>query len=196
MQIICPHCDHVFPIECGFSDVDGKRLAALLAEFEPVLGRATLSYLRLFKPPKTALRTARAVKIVQALWELVRAGTVCKDERSGLRRPASQALWADGVDQMLQGSAALSLPLENHNYLRAVVYGLADAADAKRERTHEADMRAGRNRPAGVSPAAPPEDRLQNELAWLRQQVGYGAIDEAEFEQRAAQARAKFGGTP
>jgi hypothetical protein len=195
MQITCPHCDLEFPISSGFADGEGKRLAALFVEFEPKLGRATLAYLRLFKPPKATLRTSRAVKLVQALWELVCAGSVCKDERSGLLRPASQALWADGIDQMLQASAALSLPLENHDHLRAVVYGLADAADAKRERAREVDARAVRQRPVGVSPAGPPEDRLQNELAWLRQQVGYGAMDEAEYERRAAEAREKFGGT-
>lgn len=189
MRVTCPCCDVDFPVEAGFVEADGKRLAALLAEFEPTLGRAVLAYLRLFKPPKTALRTARAVRLVQELDALVRAGTVCRDERTGVRRPATPAMWAAGIEQMLQNRATLALPLDGHNYLRAVVFGLADAADAQVERAREADTRAGRHRGAGISPATPPEDRLRNTLAWLHQQLDYGAISQDDYDRRVAEAR-------
>ena len=48
------------------------------------------------------------------------------DERNGVRRSASPAMWATGIEQMLAQRGSLTLPLENHNYLRAVVFGLAD----------------------------------------------------------------------
>lgn len=182
MQLTCPSCSAEFPLDAGFIDTDGKRLAALFAAMEPVLGRAVLSYLRLFKPPKNALRAARAVKIVQQLVGLVDVGTVCRDERGGVRRPATPAMWAAGIDQMLDGKHKLELPLANHNYLRAVVFGLADQADADVERKKEADVRVGRHRQAASENADP----VREKLAWLKTQREYGAITPEEYEAERA----------
>ena len=191
MRLTCPCCDTEFPIEAGFSEADGKRFAALVAELEPALGRAVLAYLRLFKPNKTALRLSRATRIVDELMMLVRAGTVCRDERAGMRRPADQTVWAAGIEQMLAAREGLSLPLDNHNYLRAVVYGLADKADAKAEHAREA---AARTRiAAGSSLAAPGESRLDAQLRWLRQQFERGQITESQHQESIADAKAKLG---
>lgn len=40
------------------------------------------------------------------------------------------------------------------------------------------------------SPVAPPEDRLQNKLRWLKQQLEYGAITQEQHDQQAIEARA------
>lgn len=191
MRVTCPNCGEGYPIDAGFADDDGKRLAALFADMEPVLGRAVLSYLRLFKPGKTALRTVRAVKIVEELLVLVRAGTVCRDERGGVRRPAPPAVWAAGIEQLLAAPGKLTLPLSNHHYLRAVVYGIADQVDAASERQREATARAGRR--AGPSDNVAPESPFQSQMAWLRQQREFGSLTEVEYDVLVAEARAKFG---
>lgn len=77
MRVTCPNCSESYPIDAGFADDDGKRLASLFASMEPVLGRAVISYLRLFKPPKSTLRSARAIRIVEELLDLVRTGSMC-----------------------------------------------------------------------------------------------------------------------
>jgi hypothetical protein len=187
MQLTCPVCAAEYPIEAGYTDADGKRLAALFAEFEPALGRAVIAYLRLFKPPKNALRTARAAAIVQQLLELVRPGTVCRDERGGVRRPAPPPIWLAAMEQMLADRGKLTLPLGNHHYLRAVAFGLADSADAARERQKEADLRVGKHRPA--EPAKP--DPLREKLAWLRQQLEYGQITQNDYDEQMRALRAK-----
>jgi len=192
MRVTCPNCGEGYPIDAGFADDDGKRLAALFADMEPVLGRAVLGYLRLFRPAKTALRTVRAIKIVEELLVLVRTGTVCRDERGGVRRPATPAVWAAGIEQLLASPGKLTLPLSNHHYLRAVVYGLADQADAVAERQREATLRVG-NRRAGPSDNVAAESLLQAELAWLRQQREFGVMSDAEYSARVAEARAKHG---
>lgn len=198
MHVNCPSCGEHFPIVAGFAEADGKRLAALLAEMEPVLGRAVLGYLRLFKPARQALRTARAVKLVAELDALVRAGSVCRDERGGVRRPATPAMWAEGIEQMLAKQAQLTLPLANHHYLRAIVYGIADGADAAAERQREADARAGRRRDgASASSDAGVGNRrkaLLEALSVIQGDLALGLIDEAEAEQRRTAARAKHGG--
>jgi len=186
MHVTCPSCHEPFPIAAGFLEVDGKRLAALLAEMEPVLGRAVLAYLRLFKPAKQGLRTARAAKLVAELDGLVREGTVCRDERGGVRRPATPAMWAQGIEQLLQQMDRLTLPLANHHYLRAVVYGIADQVDAAAERKAHDDKRAGRHLDSrgGDAGAAAERLALQEAIGRIRSDAQLGLIDAAEAQRR------------
>jgi len=198
MLATCPHCAFQAEIEAFFTDDDGKRLAAILADVPPECGRAVLAYLRLFKPPKTGLRAARAVKLAREVATLVTAGTVCKDERSGIRRPATPAMWAAGIEQMLAQRDRMSLPLESHGYLRAVVYGIADSADAVAERAAEERVRSGRHLAGDEKPAArsASEGKLSNQLAWIEQQLGYGTMtpEQAEVERNKAFQRYGNGG--
>jgi len=188
----CPECGAQAHVSAFFVEDDGKRLAGLCAEMEPLLGRAVLGYLGLFKPAKNALRLSRAVKLTQELLHLVDAGTVCRDERSGVRRAATSSLWAQGIETMLAQRSSLSLPLDNHNYLRAVVFGLADKADAAAERQREEDARAGRSRGIGVSGQTAPETKLQTQLTWIAQQVHLGVMTAAQAEQARAKAREEY----
>ena len=125
MRLQCPCCGEQFPFEAGYADAEGKQLAALFASLEPKLGRAVLGYLRLFSPSKRGLRTSRAIRLVEELLVLVNAGEVARDARTKETKPAAPRLWAAGIEQMLIQRERLQLPLENHNYLRAVVWGIA-----------------------------------------------------------------------
>lgn len=125
MQIQCPCCGEQFPFEAGFADADGKQLAALFAKLDPKLGRAVLGYLRLFSPAKRGLRMTKAIRLVEDLLHLVESGQVQRDARVGDSKPAPPRLWTAGIEQMLVQRERLQLPLENHNYLRAVVFGIA-----------------------------------------------------------------------
>ncbi|MEP7041874.1 MAG: hypothetical protein ABI843_02360 [Dokdonella sp.] len=188
MRVTCPNCCETYPIDAGFADDDGKRLAALFAEFEPVLGRAVISYLRLFKPAKSSLRTQRAIRVVQDLLDLVRIGTVCRDERGCLRRPAPSTVWASGIEQMLAAPGKLTLPLQNHHYLRSVVFGLADQVDAAAERSRETAARSGVR-----STPAPRETPLQSQLKWLDSQHELGLLTDEQLADEQRKARITFG---
>jgi len=193
MRATCPECGAQAHISAMFAEDDGKRLAMVAAGLPPELGRAVLAYLGLFKPAKTALRLARAVKLAQEVADLVAAGSVCKDERSGVRRPASPAQWVAGIEQMLAQRSGLSLPLESHGYLRAVVFGLADKADAAQERQREEDARVGKHlrSSSGTTPSPHKESPLQRQLAWIAQMEGLGQFspEQAESERQAARSR-------
>ena len=171
MQATCPHCAWSGEIEAFFADDDGKRLAAVVAEMPPECARAVLAYLRLFKPAKTGLRMARAVKLAGEVAALVAAGSVCKDERAGVRRPASPAMWAQGIEQMLAQRDRLTLPLDTHGYLRAVVFGIADSADAVVERQRHADAQVGKHlsMPSGKPAQQAKENPLANQITWIQQ---------------------------
>ena len=193
MKATCPNCGTQGHVAAFFVEDEGKRLAATLAGMVPELGRAVIGYLGLFKPAKTALRMARAAKLAIEIDALANAGSVCRDDRAGVRRPCTPATWAAGIEQMLAQRAALSLPLDGHNYLRAVVYGLADKADAAAERQVHEQLRVG-NRPAAPSgKAAPAESRLANQLAWIAQQLSVGVMEKPEAERLRAEARETYG---
>lgn len=200
MKATCPECGCQGHVVTFFVEEDGKRLAMTMAEMPTKeLAKAVLGYLGLFKPPKSALRLQRAVKIAQEVAELVATGDVCKDERTRVRRPAGPAAWTAGIEQMLAQRSAISLPLDSHGYLRAVVYGLADKQDAAAERKREDDARSGRHleRPVGgtasvdVSPNR--ETPLQSAMAWIAQMVEFGQFTEDEAEEERRKAREKHG---
>lgn len=197
MHVTCPTCSDSFPIVAGFLEADGKRFGMLLASMDPTLGRATIDYLSLFTPAKQKLRLSRAVKIVAALDALVREGTVCRDERQGVRRPASASHWVAGMEQMLEQRARLTLPLLNHHYLRSVVFGIADQAAAGEEQQREQNARAGRSRTGtGISPPAPPEDPMKRDLKYIDQLREYGQLSDEEWDVKRAETIAKYkGGT-
>lgn len=192
MRATCPDCGADGHLSAFFAEADGKRFAAQLADLEPALGRAVIGYLGLFKPAKTALRMPKAIKLVDELRRLALAGDVCADERGGVRRATTQGMWAEGIEQMLAQRGTLTLPLANHNYLRKVVFGLADSADAAAERQREQNAKQGRHLTGnGASPAG--ETRLQNALRHIDQQLSYGAITEDQARQQQADARRKYG---
>lgn len=189
MKLTCPACGAEYPIEAGLLEDDGKRLAAILAETEPALARAALAYLRLFKPATTALRTVRAIRLLTDLLGLVRAGTVSRDERSGIQRPATAAQWIAGIELMLQQIGSLALPLGSHVYLRKVVFGLADAADAAAERHRDQELKKGR-RPSGPSDGSAGPRSLETELEVLRNRRELGRLSQADYDRLVGATRA------
>lgn len=198
MHVTCPTCSESFPIAAGFLEPDGKRFGVLLAGMDPALGRATVDYLGLFSPARQKLRLSKAVKLVEALDVLTRTGIVSRDERTSASRPTTVAMWVEGIQQMLAQRARLTLPLQNHHYLRSVVYGIADQADAQAERSAEANKRAGRHLEPGTSQA--PTDaaarqrrvELNNALMGVDSDMRLGLIKPEEAEVLKSKIRAKF----
>lgn len=189
MQVTCPCCNTEFPIEAGFSEVDGKRLAAIMAEFDPAVGRSMISYLRLFKPAKTSLRMARAAKIAREAADLVSAGDVCRDERGGVRRPTTPSMWAQGMEQMASQRDRLSLPIDGHGYLRAVVFGIADGIDAAAERDREKSIRRGdvAHRAGQSSPAR--ATKLETATSYAASMLDLGEWSREQASEYIARAR-------
>lgn len=190
MKVVCPCCSTSFPVEAGLVEGDAKRLGALLGDMEPPVARAAMSYLRFFKPAKQELRVSRAVAVLQELAALINVGRVARDERSGIHRPCTPAMWVQGIEQLQTSAARLELPLKNHNYLRAIVYGLADSADAKAEvqRHKDAQQRRGGS-------AAGPVSAAETHLAWARDMRARGIFNQERYEAEEVKARAMLGDT-
>lgn len=126
MQLQCPCCAATFPLEAGFVEIDGKKLAALTGELQPALAKAALLYLRMFSPAKSALKNSKAIKLLESLITLINAGTVTNDARTNETKPATVKMWLAGLEQVTEQYSSLTLPLKNHNYLRAIVWGIAN----------------------------------------------------------------------
>lgn len=155
------------------ADTDGKRLAALFAGAEPKLGRAILSYLRLFSPPQRSMRMSKAVRVVEELLELIAHGEVSKGSD---RRRAPSATWVAAIEQMLDSTATLRLPLSSHAYLISVAHGIA-----KEQSVQHPPARAN-----GAGAAAQPDDkqeRIGRILADLR--LGLLTKESAEAQRKA-----------
>lgn len=176
MRVQCPCCGEQYPLEAGFQDDDGKRLAALFAGLEPKLGRAVLAYLRLFSPAKRSLRMTKAIKLVEELVALVEAGAVSRDARTNESRPATARMWTLGIEQMLQQRERLQLPLENHNYLRAVVWGIA--TDPQQAQLAAASV------PSKPRAASTIQQDFQEQIGRIDADVRLGIIDKDEGERR------------
>jgi hypothetical protein len=176
MRVQCPCCAEQYPLEAGLQDDNGKRLAALFAGLEPKLGRAVLAYLRLFSPAKRSLRMTRAIKLVEELVALVEAGAVSRDARTNESRPATSRMWALGIEQMLQQRERLQLPLENHNYLRAVVWGIATDPQQVQMAAVSAPSRA-----RAVSTI---QQDFQEQIGRIDADVLLGIIDKEDGERR------------
>lgn len=187
----CPSCGFSGEIEAFLIEPEAKRAIARVAALEPAIGKLVGPYLRLFANGKRGVQLRRAVALIDELAALVDAGEVCRDERVGVRRPASPAMWAAGMEQMI--GQPPSGPLKNHHYLRAIVFGLADQADAQAERAREESARQGRRSASGPRRAV--DDPVAVAISWTRQQVDLGAMTQEAADAYVAKARAKASGT-
>jgi hypothetical protein len=183
----CPSCGFSGEIEAFLVDPEARRAIARAAALEPAIGKLVGPYLRLFANGKRGVQLRRAVALIDELAALVDAGEVCRDERVGVRRPASPTMWATGMEQMI--GQPPSGPLKNHHYLRAIVFGLADSADAQAERAREQSARAGRRVSGSETRVA--DDPVTIALSWTRQQMELGGMTQEEADAYVAKIRGK-----
>lgn len=130
MKACCPHCGTYGPAELFMTDDDAKRAVVAVGKLPGDLPRLTWSYLGLFRKPGSTrvLTWERVVRIVAEL-----AGLVAEPETNwkGQRVVPNRAdYWAQGMQAVLDRDAQgkLERPLDGHNYLRAVVYEIAEKA--------------------------------------------------------------------
>lgn len=130
MKATCPHCGTYGPLESFLVDSDAKAAVTAVGKLPGDLPRLTWSYLGLFRKPASSrvLTWERVGRIVAELADLV----VEKDMSWKGQRvvPSRPEYWVQGIQAMLDRDAQgkLERPLDGHNYLRAVVYEIAEKA--------------------------------------------------------------------
>lgn len=106
-----------------------ETMQAMLALPAPV-SRSILGYMGLFRPTERALSWKKARKIVAELAALIAPGHIQIQGKPA--RPCTAHIWAQGMEQMA-ARTDLTRPMRNHNYLKQIVWQIADQADAGRE---------------------------------------------------------------
>lgn len=138
MKLTCTACGCTGSVEQFTADADARTALALALTLPAGVGAVAVRYIGLFRPAKRGLTWDRVLKLLGEIAEMVKAGQV---ERRGKSCPATPALFAAAMQQMLDGRERLDLPLQSHGYLVAIVAGDSPREAAQLEAQTEAAKR-------------------------------------------------------
>lgn len=137
----CVICGYRAPLSSFISAAGNGELLPEYIKLPQVVQHPFYRYLALFRPKSgCACSDSKIIRLTREMVALVQTGYVAQQGK--VDRPCPPALWAQGMERMMEQAATLSLPMKNHNYLRSIVWQLADQADARQEhaqRTAETD---------------------------------------------------------
>lgn len=156
MKLTCTACGATGSVEQFTADADARTALALVLKLPHGVGGVALRYIGLFRPAKRGLTWDRACKLLGELAAMIEAGHVHK---RGKALPATPALFAAAMQQMLDQRERLDLPLTTHGYLIAIVAGDSPRESAQLEAQTEATKRAQSTKRA--EPAESLFDRMQ-----------------------------------
>jgi len=131
MKLKCPACGAENSLD-AWHQPDVKAFMELLIQIPTPVLKLIPPYLALFRPQKTGLTWRKAYKILSDLNELIKTGIIQVQGKASI--PCRAAHWAEGMQKMLAQEYCIERPLPNHNYLRKVVYPLAEAGAAREEK--------------------------------------------------------------
>lgn len=158
MILICPSCGATHSAEAWENDVKIRQALQAACALPPQVSKVVLGYLGLFRPAQRALSWSKSLKIINDLSALIAPGHIQVQGKPA--RPCPPHIWAMGIEQMV-ARTDLQRPMKNHNYLRSIVWQLADQADAGREHSQhraELDGSARSARTTERRPWTPPAD--------------------------------------
>lgn len=138
MKLVCPGCGCTASAEAWSNDTACRDLLAAVVQYSSPLPPVVLDYLSLFRPQNRALSWKKALRLAKELAKLTGPGHVQIQGR--VARPCPPHIWAQAMENMIDRRGRFDGPLKNHNYLRQVAYGLADAADAQVEKKKHEDL--------------------------------------------------------
>lgn len=144
MKLVCPSCGLTASAEAWINDAAARDLLLAVASLPHPLPKATVPYLRLFRPEKQALSWGKAGKIVAELAKLTALGHA--QVQGKVARPCPPRIWAAAMEQMVERRDAIRRPLPNHNYLKQVAWQLADEEDARGEASQRQKDASGSTR--------------------------------------------------
>jgi len=164
----CVRCGYRAPVS-SFIEASGD--GEILAEYiklPQVVQQPFYKYLSLFRPSSgCACQQSKIIRLTREMVALVASGYVAHTKKGRVDRPCLPQTWAQGMDRMIEQAATLDLPMDNHNYLRAVVWQIADQADAGREQLQRRSETDGSARANRMTPLDPP---VVEELSQLERQ--------------------------
>ncbi len=144
MRLVCPSCGAVHSAEAWRNDPAARNCLVRAAGLPGPVADQVLGYLALFRPsPQRGLQWGRTLRLLTDLEEQMRCGHIQQTHK--VARPAGPHIWGQAMAKMIDQPPG-KLPLKNHNYLRAIVYDLADEADRVMETARNRTERTGQFR--------------------------------------------------
>lgn len=148
----CPACGAEMSLDVVMSHEVLRRATFDLLQMSLPLGALVMRYVALFRPAKNRMSPDRMAKLV---------GQIVPDMQRELIRhkgrdwPAPRDSWRMALEAMLDKAASgkLTLPLDSHGYLYAVIAGAADRQEADAEEAIEQERRQRVN--PGPAPSSP-----------------------------------------
>ncbi len=128
----CPRCAYKAPVSSFVDAAEGGAMLQAFSDLPHAVQKPFLKYLSLFKPASgCAIQPTKAERLTRDLAALIAKGYV--SEKGKVDRPCTTLFWVMGMERMQELAGTLDLPMKNHNYLRSIVYKLANQADAQKE---------------------------------------------------------------
>lgn len=153
----CPICHSQLHLDAIIQDDAGSELLGVLAGLGRPLARPLVQYLGLFRPAKSDLNNARALRLAQEVLAL--------GDRDALAAALGETV-RSLHEKRLQGSAK---PLSNHNYLKQVLGSIAPSDTPQAASPNAKIRKQGRD-----------ETPEQAEAAWRAQMERLG-VDPDQF---------------
>ena len=143
LLIPCPHCGGCIDLELAFQDLDGRRFVELLMQLPPNVMRPLYNYLKLFKPPRQALRWSRILSITEEVFPLIKSAQL---KRRGITYSVPSSEWVAVLTYLVETPpSTLSLPLKTNGYLLSILADRAEkqlvTAEAKQEQVKQSRAR-------------------------------------------------------
>jgi hypothetical protein len=140
-SIACPCCNVMMPLEAWIAHAATREAFLALASLHPSqrLPMTVMRYIGLFSPLKQNLRWERIADLMVEIKDLIAAGTVGVKHQT---LPAPLEYWLMGMEECLARRDRLTLPLSSHGYLKTIVAGYSNKAEAGAEKADH-DRRGG-----------------------------------------------------
>lgn len=156
MILTCPSCGASASADVWFANADARKAFAVYSDIPAQVQAVAFQYAAMFRPKSRAMSWRQALRRLTEIRDMTGSGFVQWKGRPA--RPCMPGIWAQAVAEMTD-SRDIELPLNNHNYLRAIAYDLAEKADRQAETQRNASERTHTYvRPQEPEDAASPEE--------------------------------------
>ncbi|HHO49270.1 MAG TPA: hypothetical protein ENN06_12615 [Desulfobacteraceae bacterium] len=152
MKGMCQTCGATAPLEWFLNEPVARQVLVAALKLPAPVHSQLLGYLGLFRPAGRSMQPKKALRLVQEIAALVAPEYVRVQGKAARKCPPR--LWAQAMEQMSERRGSLRLPLKNHNYLRQIAWGLADAEDAANDAARREAEAAGNYRGVVPHPAS------------------------------------------
>ncbi|AXN95986.1 MULTISPECIES: hypothetical protein [Pasteurellaceae] len=155
----CPICHSDIHLEGLIEDEAGRELLVQISQLTHGVAKPMVAYLGLFKPQKSNLNNARALKILTDVLELYPCSLLLAqaltETVASIRKKRQQALQ---TGQKIE-------PLANHNYLKSVY---------ETQKPHFAVIRTDKNQSEAVKAQQAEEKKTQDAILYVERFVQLG----------------------